>query len=233
MTSRTWVVVFSRDSQNFGGRFKIDTSRDENIGNLKITVKNFRENDLSHIDPPELTIWRCKDRETYFHGGDTKALDHQINELLSREELELLAEDDNLMDLCILVNETLLVEAPSKSLGVSQISTAFSCVLIHAIVKGSSIGNHIKSKMDQEFEACYLQVHTKGKVTSEDINVNYILDANESNVPKFVKEHEKILSQKRKVSDEVRCLHISSIYQTSYTDDGARCVQLLNIGSVK
>lgn len=87
--------------------------------------------------------------------------------------------------------------------------------------------------MDQEFKSCYLRVHIKGKVINEDIDLNYILDADEDDVPKFVKEHEKTLSRKRKVSDEVRCLYISSFFQTSYTDDEARCAQPLNIGSVK
>ena len=123
MTTHTWVVVFSRDLQNFGGRFKIDISRDEDIDDLKKTVKNFRRNGLSHVFPPRLTIWRCKDRETAFHSGDVEALDRQISKLLSGEELEALSADEKLVDLCISVNETLLVEAPSTFLGASHIST--------------------------------------------------------------------------------------------------------------
>jgi hypothetical protein len=87
------------------------------------------------------------------------------------------------------------------------------CILIvHAIVKNDS---HNKwrnrriistSKVDEGFESSYLQVHAKGKVTAEDMELNNIDDGyGWHDVPAFVREHEKMLSQKRKVSDEVRC----------------------------
>jgi hypothetical protein len=59
-TSRIWVVVFSRDLWDFGGRFLIDTtSSDELVADLKTLVKNRRQEDLSRVDAPDLTVWRC------------------------------------------------------------------------------------------------------------------------------------------------------------------------------
>ena len=213
MTSYTsiWVVIFSRDWRDFGGHFLIDTtSSDEFVDDLKTLVKNRRQDDLSRVDAPDLTVWRCKDRNTCLRDKDAETLVHQISKLLSEGGVEFLCGIEKLADLCISMEETLLVEVPCMSHGTSRISTvlvAFSYmpkVKIDSNDKRRNRGT-ISSKVDQEFESSYLWVHTKGKVTAEDIELNNIEDVyREKNVPVFVRELEKMLSQKRKVSDEVR-----------------------------
>ena len=210
------MVVFSQNSWNFSTyHFKIDISGNEDIDDLKKTVKNVIGKDLSHLSPPKLTIWRCKDRKTRFDGRDVNALHRQISKLLSGEEIEVLNADDKLMDLRASVNETLLVEVPSTSLRTSRIFTAFGYVLTHA---DDSVGDSISSdpKVDRKFESLYLRSHIRGKVTEDDIEFNDIVNADETDVPKSVKEHEEMLHQKRNASNKVSAFLTMC---TSYTDD--------------
>jgi hypothetical protein len=235
MTSqlRLWVVVFNRDGLDFGSGFRVDTTNDANVYKLKTKVKDMIGNHLSHILASELTIWRCKDRTTVFvddsdESGDTRVLFRQIRKVFSPEEkVEVLSASKRLAALNISEKETLLVEIP-LSPGTPRISTAFGYALIRAIVKACSVGLE-NYKVLHEFESVYLQVRTKEGVTERD---NYWNDIDEPlrDVPGFVKEHENILGQKRKVSDKVGQIYILS---TCHADDEIRRVQLLNIGLAK
>jgi hypothetical protein len=223
---RLWLVAFNHDGLDFGSRFRVDTTNDKNVYNLKTKVKDMIGDHLSHILASELTIWRCKDRKTRFV-GDTRVLFRQIQNVFSPEEkVEVLSASQKLADLRISEEETLLVEIPLWP-GKPRISTAFGYALIRAIVKASvGLENY---KVHHEFESVYLQVRTKEGVTERD---NYWNDIDEPlrDVPGFVKEHENILGQKRKVSDKVGQIYILS---TCHADDKIRRVQLLNIGLAK
>jgi hypothetical protein len=230
MTSmlRLWLVVFNRDRLDFGGRFRVDITQADatDVFDLKIKVKDMIGEDLSHIHASELTIWRRKDRKRFFVDEDTKVLFRQIRNVFFPEEIvESLSASQKLADLHISEEETLLVETPSAP-GTSRISTAFGCVLIHAIVKAYSVRDH---EVHHEFEAFYLHMHAKGEVTERDIELNGIVfvDKASRDAPGFVREHENMLGQKRKVSDEVSQIYILS---TFHTDDEVRCVRLPNIG---
>jgi hypothetical protein len=225
-----WLVVFNRDRLDYGRRFRFDITNDGNVYNLKTNVKDMIGNRLSHILASELTIWRCKDRKTFFVDEDKRVLFRQIRNVFSPEEkVEVLSERQKLADLCILENETILVESP-LSPGTPRISTAFGYALIRAIVKASSVGLE-DHKVHHEFESVYLHVLDKGGVTERDIDWNDIEDIETlRRVPGFVKEHENKLGQKRKVSDKVGQIYILS---ASHADDEVRRVQLLNIGLAK
>ncbi|KAH9077087.1 hypothetical protein EDB83DRAFT_2348119 [Lactarius deliciosus] len=76
-------------------------------------------------------------------------------------------------ELNISKNEILLVTLPDQP-GTSRIPTA----------------------VDQEYEDCFLQAHTKGKFTEDDIELNDIVDANDGDVPK---KYKRTLGRKRKI----------------------------------
>ena len=55
--------------------FKKHTSRDEDIDDLKITVKTVRSNDLSHVDAPDVTILPRMPQKTLQNNNAAKAHD--------------------------------------------------------------------------------------------------------------------------------------------------------------
>jgi hypothetical protein len=58
-----------------------------------------------------------------------------------------------------------------------------------------------------EYKHCFLKAHLKGEFRESKVRFNNIFDADSVAAPKFVTDHEDILSQKRKLAP-VRCLHI-------------------------
>jgi hypothetical protein len=80
--------------------------------------------------------------------------------------------------------------------------------------------------MVHEFKSYYFQVQTKGEVTEEDVDLNDIEDGDKAfrhDIPGFVKEHEQILGQKRKVSDKVRFHYILSYQLLVLMTSSAAC----------
>ncbi|KAH9160312.1 hypothetical protein EDB89DRAFT_2038121, partial [Lactarius sanguifluus] len=68
----------------------------------------------------------------------------------------------------------------------------------------NEVGDPIASQVDQEYEDCFLRVHTKGKFMKEDIELNDIVVANVGEVPEFVKKYKRTLGRKRKVANNMR-----------------------------
>jgi hypothetical protein len=236
-TSSPSVVIFRRDWQIFGGRFQIDiTSDDVYVYHLKPKVKDLRHrgNDprLSHIiqAAPDPVIWKCKDGIPLFDDEDPTNLAHQVRKVFAEERVEQLRASQKLEDVHVSTEDTLLVEVPFVLPGMScTLYFYYLWLCSHTCLKAYSIG-----EMVHEFESYYFRVQTKGEVTEEDIELNRIKDVDEAflhDVPGFVKEHEEILGQKRKVvSDKVRSHYILSTY---HADDELRCVQLLNLWLAK
>ena len=61
--------------------------------------------------------------------------------------------------------------------------------------------------VDPEYMDCYLQACQDGTFTGDDVELNKISQVDTIGASKFVAEHERILSQKRMLLPEVRCLH--------------------------
>jgi hypothetical protein len=71
----------------------------------------------------------------------------------------------------------------------------------------SPVGDVITVNVDPEYSHCFLKAYKEGEFTNDDIALNKIFDVyNEA--PKFVADHAGILSQKRKLAPEVRCLRL-------------------------
>ena len=137
MTSRyitLQVVVFNpaSDRLDLGGRFSVFIAKAKSVSDLKAMIKEAKEDQLSHIAAADLTIWRCRDKQTIFD-EDFRIFFRQIEDLLSLEDEKLDTLDDRqrLADLLISAQEVLLVELPL--LPGTSISTAFGYIFSYMI----------------------------------------------------------------------------------------------------
>ena len=64
----------------------------------------------------------------------------------------------------------------------------------------------IMKYVDPEYIDCYLQAYEGGEFTGNDIELNKISENDSVRASDFVTEYERILSQKRVLPPEVRCL---------------------------
>ena len=104
----------------------------------------------------------------------------------------MLCDEDKVADLGLLHRQTLLVQLP----GTSRFSAIVGRVLIQVIAEDNPVGALITKDVDPEYKYCFLKAHTKGDFTEDDVELNDISDADNDQAPKFVKDHEDILSRK-------------------------------------
>ena len=64
----------------------------------------------------------------------------------------------------------------------------------------------IMKYVDPEYIDCYLQAYEEREFTGSDIELNKISENDGVRASEFVTEYERILSQKRMLPPEVRCL---------------------------
>jgi hypothetical protein len=80
--------------------------------------------------------------------------------------------------------------------------------VLAVVTDDSPVGDLITTNGDPEYKHCFLKALLKGEFRESDVRFNNIFDADSVAAPKFVMDHEDILSQKRKLAPEVLCLHI-------------------------
>ncbi|KAH8976881.1 hypothetical protein EDB86DRAFT_2864191, partial [Lactarius hatsudake] len=127
------------------------------------------------------------DPTTSFDDKDLENLGRQVSEVFSSNSVEMLGHMPAIAELNISKKEILFVTLPSQP-----------------AVALNEVGDPITSQVDQEYEYCFLQAHTKGKFTKADIELNDIVDANVGEVPEFVEKYKRTLGRRRKVANNMR-----------------------------
>ena len=107
---KIYLLLVDFKFQALGGPFWVRTSDD--IYDLKKKVKEERQNDLAHVDPARLIVWKTRGKIT-------------IDDLISKPLAEILANVEELrtqrvVDLALSDDQILLVQLP----GTSCITTA-------------------------------------------------------------------------------------------------------------
>lgn len=206
---RTWLLLVDHKHQTWGERFLVRHSKKANIYDLKKKVKEKRPQALSCslADPSDLTVWRCTDPTTVFNFRDAKILERQVSEVFSSKKVEQLDSIWKVVELSLLEEETLVVVVPGQTL--RRISTVIGGVLIQAVDFTLNPHGHSITFEVEEYKDCFVQAHTKGKFTENDIKLNHIEEARQK-VPKFIQDCEEMLGRKRKMPQDVRCFVILS-----------------------
>ncbi|KAH9003085.1 hypothetical protein EDB86DRAFT_122144 [Lactarius hatsudake] len=187
---KTWFLLIDHNFKVVGDAFSVDSTGDSTIEDLKERAKEKMPEDLSHIAPIQLTVWRCID-PTFFNFRNRKVLAGQISDVFSNERVEPLGGIETIAELNIPKKEILLVTLPGQP-----------------VVASGQVGAPITSQVDREYEHCFLKAHSKGGFTEADIQFNGIMDRDNDNddrdAPEFVKKYKQMLARKRKVADNMR-----------------------------
>ncbi|KAF8267932.1 hypothetical protein EI94DRAFT_1786158 [Lactarius quietus] len=172
-SSRLRVKLFSRDSQDFGGYIFLDINSSDEY------VYNLKTKVKDTIGSELSSV--SASRMTVWRCKDRRMLfDVESLETLPGQIKELLSGDE--------------LERLHATQTLADLHISMEEILLVEVPSASP---------GPQFEPFYLQADTRGKITIEDIELNDIQDAFDYDVPIFVKEQEKMLSLKRKVSNEM------------------------------
>ncbi|KAH8979252.1 hypothetical protein EDB92DRAFT_2118863 [Lactarius akahatsu] len=184
--SKIWLLLIDHNIQAIGHPFQVDSTGDDFVDDLTKRVKEEKPGALSrtNTDLSDLTVWRCTDPTTSFDDKDLENLGRQVSEVFSSNSVEMLGHMQAIAELNISKKEILFVTLPSQP-----------------AVALNEVGDPITSQVDQEYEYCFLQAHTKGKFTKADIELNDIVVGE---VPEFVEKYKRTLGRRRKVANNMR-----------------------------
>ncbi|KAH9166095.1 hypothetical protein EDB89DRAFT_253413 [Lactarius sanguifluus] len=212
--SKIWLLLIDHNFQAIGHPFRVDSTGDDFVDDLTKRVKKEKPRALSrtNTDPSDLTVWRCMDPTTSFDDKDLENLGRQVSEVFSSNSVEMLGHMRAIAELNI-SKEILFVTFPSQP-----------------AVALNEVGDTITSQVDQEYEYCFLQAHTKGKFTKADIELNDIVDANVGKVPEFVEKYKRTLGRRRKVANNMRGAVETLVGCRDYFDSTANVSQSEFVG---
>ncbi|KAH9007816.1 hypothetical protein EDB84DRAFT_1447307 [Lactarius hengduanensis] len=184
-----WLLLIDHNFQVIGGTFPVDSTGESTIHALEKKVKEETPGDLSHIEPFQLTVWRCIDPTTSFDDYDLENLGRQVSEVFSSNSVKMLWGRQAIAELNISKNEILFVKLPGQP-----------------VVTSDQVGDPITLQVVREYEHCFPYANSKGGFTEEDIGFNGIMDpdVNDRDAPEFVRKYKQMLGRKRKVADNIR-----------------------------
>jgi hypothetical protein len=194
--SHTGIILVDLHFQSLSNRFLVRYTANDVIGTLKKKVhEKWAAKGLSHYDPKDLIVWQLKG-EAIIQNLPRDRFDEKLAKIDvdDNETIRLLAEEDKVVDLGLLVGQSLLVQLP----GTSCISTFVGCVLMQVIA--------ILKDVNPKYKCCFLEAYREGGFTKNDVELNDIYA--DFGTPKFVKCYEDLLSRKRKVTTHVRYICI-------------------------
>lgn len=107
----TCALLVDDQLQIVGDIFPVVTSGKNDIGALKVKVKEYWKEELAYVPIAMLSVWRWSDKAV-FEYDDLNELQRLVSEIFSRKQVEALHPNQNIANLNLSEEEVLLVEVP-------------------------------------------------------------------------------------------------------------------------
>lgn len=212
---QTGVILVDPNFRSLTHRFLVEDTANDSIGALKKKVHEMwaAKKGLSHYDPTDFVVWQLKG-ELIIQNVPRRRFHEKLSKIdvEDNETIRLLAEEDKVVDLGLLVGQSLLVQIPGTR-RTPCISTIVVCVLIQFLA--------IPKDVNVIYKRFFLKAYREGFFTKNDLKLNDV-DV-DFGTPKFVKCYEDLLSRKRKVTPHVRYIRI--LYVRHLTKNEVRSVR--------
>ena len=100
-SSKTWVLLVDDQHRVIGNPFSIITSGKDDIEYLTVKVKEYWQEDLAHVNPSMLTVWRFSKKAPAFEFEDLDTMQRLVSEAFSKEQVTLLRQHRKITNLNI------------------------------------------------------------------------------------------------------------------------------------
>lgn len=199
------------------------------VSDLKGVIKTTRPNELAHVDPHNLVLWKILDPLPLDDGGDATT----INDLLQRfrnnqgsvtKKLNAFALVSEYFDETLpAMHLHLLVQAHISNAGEGLFTTSFKH-LLRVVVERRSHDSMNKIHLNESFkkyDQVFIQAEQLGDFAVEDLIENGIVPA--PCIPDFVQDFNEKLSRRRGVNADVRYFSVFVLPTISDVRVAASC----------